>query len=485
MGNFKYREIYKYVSALCGSGKTYAICKEINESNENFIVVQTKLELINQTLEQIPGCRAITTNSVDDFRVIDEVVDFLKEPTSRVLIISDKTFFKICPTLLKRWKIYFDDVTNFHTYKEINEDSKNIKKAVYCEVFQDHKKCDDNDKYLTAKKKEVEGDILKDVSNKFDIVDENDSFVMNNDYFKNDDKMQLSITAWKDLKKYAGLDITFIGANFENSLIYKGHKDMFKRIELPGLRVRTTPVEDRMKVYYFSEKIRLSKTWKSNNQDKLRMIYDYLIKVLEGRIYCWTNNNSDTLKLNPDFRISPDARGINKYEHIDTFVWLACMRPCDAEAKQCELFLGFNSIDIHQAREYESLYQFVQRGCIRNYESSQIQEIYVFDKQQALSLTENIEYIDLGIDSDIVEKPNGRPDRSKNKYKKHSLSNTKNKRLNRFFKKTDVNLTTFKDFLCEKTNEDLSNEDKEVMWAKFYKKTDCKSNSNPPQFLKS
>lgn len=485
MGRCSYNGVFKSVSAECGCGKTYSICKEINESDERYIIVQNTLNLIKKTAEKIPDSRAITSDSVNDSRVIDDVVRFLKSPTSRVLIISDKTFFKICPTLLKEWKIYLDDVTNFHTYKEINESSKNIKIAVYHDIFQDHKKCDANGKYFTAKKKEVEGDIIKDVSNKFDIVDENDFFVMNNDYFENDDKMKLNITAWKDLSKYAGLDITFLGANFENSLIYKGHKEMFNHIELPGLQVRTTPVEDRIKVYYFSEKIRLSKTWKNSNQDKLKIIYDYLNKILEGKKYYWTNNNNDELQLNPDFRISPDARGIDDYKEIDTCAWLACMRPSDAEAKQCELFLGFNNIDIHQAREYESLYQFVQRGCIRNYDSSQIQEVYVFDKQQALSLTENADniiYIDLGIDSDEIDKPNGRPKGSKNKSKKHSLNNTKNKRLNRFFKKTDVNLTTFKDFLFEKINEDLSSEDKEVMWTKFNKKTDCKSNSTPRNF---
>ena len=41
-----------------------------------------------------------------------------------------------------------------------------------------------------------------------------------------------------------------------------------------------------------------------------------------------------------------------------TCVQFACMRPDDTEAKLCELLLKITGEDIHQAREYESLYQF-------------------------------------------------------------------------------------------------------------------------------
>jgi hypothetical protein len=54
----------------------------------------------------------------------------------------------------------------------------------------------------------------------------------------------------------------------------------------------------------------------------------------------------------------------------------------------------------YAAREYESLHQFVLRGISRNFDSTETQIVYVFDEWQARSLTDNIEYIDLGIDDE-------------------------------------------------------------------------------------
>ena len=78
-----------------------------------------------------------------------------------------------------------------------------------------------------------------------------------------------------------------------------------------------------------------------------------------------------------------------------TCVWLACMRPSETEAKQCELFFRIDGEAIHLAREYESLHQFVLRGISRNFDSTETQTVYVFDEWQASYLTDNIEYIDL------------------------------------------------------------------------------------------
>jgi len=77
---------------------------------------------------------------------------------------------------------------------------------------------------------------------------------MNNDYFYEPDKVQLNILGWIDLNKYIGLPITFMGANFENSLIYKANLSLFEKADLEGLLTRTTPLNERLKVYYFSNK---------------------------------------------------------------------------------------------------------------------------------------------------------------------------------------------------------------------------------------
>ncbi|EJY9958692.1 DEAD/DEAH box helicase family protein, partial [Escherichia coli] len=113
---------FKYVSAPCGSGKTTAICNLINNSTEKYILVQNTQELIKQTAKQINDCKYIITDSVPrDESVISTVIDYLNSSNSSTLLITDKTFFKISVELLSGWNVYIDDVTNFHSFQNINE----------------------------------------------------------------------------------------------------------------------------------------------------------------------------------------------------------------------------------------------------------------------------------------------------------------------------------------------------------------------------
>lgn len=461
----------KYVSAPCGSGKTTAVCNIINNSTEKHILVQNTQELIKLTANKIPDCKYIITESVSkDESVIDAVIDFLTTPYKSTLIITDKTFFKIPFELLSDWNVYIDDVTNFHSFQNINEGSADIKNVIRNSLIHKVQSLDDRNMYIAAERNpEVQGDVVKNILNQLSVLNENDLFIMNNEYFTDTGKVQLNITAWKDLNKYKELPITFLGANFENSLIYKGNKELFESTELEGLRTRTTELKDRLKVFYFSKNIKLSKTWKANNPDKVQKIYDYLNEEMKDQEFYWTNNNSDTQSLQGGTKISPDARGFDNYSEYTKCVWLACMRPSEAEAKHCELFFKINGEDIHLAREYEGLHQFALRGISRDFDSTKTQTVYVFDEWQARSLTDNIEYIDLGIDDD--EKGlRGRPQGSMNKEKRFTLDSTKARRFLRWKDNNPgLELEAFRAFLAKPTNKDLSTEEKDAMYEKYEK----------------
>ncbi|MEQ4450606.1 type III restriction endonuclease subunit R [Kosakonia sacchari] len=459
----------KYVSAPCGSGKTTAICNIINNSTGKHILVQNTQELIKQTASQISDCTYIITESVSkDENVINAVIDFLTTPCKSNLIITDKTFFKIPLELLSNWDIYIDDVTNFHSFQNINESSIDIKNVIRNDLIRKVQSLDDRNMYIAAERNpEVQGDVVKNILNQLSVLNENDLFIMNNEYFTDTEKVQLNITAWKDLNKYKELPITFLGANFENSLIYKGNKELFESTELEGLRTRETELKDRLKVYYFSKKLKLSRTWKTNNPDKVQKIYDFLDARLDGQDFYWTKNKSDSQSLKNGTEISPDARGFNKYQHLMTCVWLACMRPSETEAKQCELFFEIDGEAIHVAREYESLHQFVLRGISRDFDSTETQTVYVFDEWQAKSLTDNIEYIDLGIDDD-ERGQRGRPQGSMNKEKRFTLDDTKAKRFRRWKgSNPGLELEAFRAFLASTTNAGLSSEEIKAMWDKY------------------
>ncbi|MEY0934113.1 type III restriction endonuclease subunit R [Providencia rettgeri] len=461
----------KYVSAPCGAGKTHYICNQINNSNDKFLIVQCTQELIRDTAKKINDCKYIITESISNGNsVIDNVIDFMNNPISRTLIITDKTFFKIPIELLSGWTIYLDDVTNFHEFKLINEGDDSIKRLIKDKLICNIKELDDNGEYITADSKlKSQGDIVSLISQEFSMMKNNHIFIMNNSYCLDSEKIQLSITGLKDLKRYFELDITFFSANFEKTLIYKAYKDNFDETKINDLMARNTPLKDRIKVYYFSEKIQLSKTWKQNHPEKLKKIYNYLNDKLKDEEFYWTKNRLDNQKLFNGTKISPDPRGLNQYSKIKTCVWLACMRPSDVEAAQCKLFFKLSMAEIHHAREYESLHQFVLRGISRDYNSSEIQTVYVFDKFQANYLTDNIEYIDLGLDDDECL-PRGRPKGSTNKEKRFTLCNTKATRFNRWkANNPEPNYSEFCKFLSKKINNDLSTEEIEEMHNKYNK----------------
>ncbi|MCS3607944.1 type III restriction endonuclease subunit R [Erwinia rhapontici] len=453
------------------------MCKKINEiikiegNTERFIIVQNTQKLAKKTAENFESCKLIISDLTQSRRnVINTVLDFLKKPNEIVLIISDKTFFKIPIELLKNWQIWLDDVTNFHSYKNINDGNQRIKDIIFHDLMQDHEIVDENtERYLTAKKKIVKGDLLSKIAHELSVLSENDIFIMNNDYFTDKNKVQSNVLGWKNLEKHIGMPITFMGANFENSLIYKGKSDFFEKICLDGLQQRTIPLNRRIKVYYFLEKRKISRTWKINNSEKVKQVYDYLRGKLEGKEYYWTNNNNDRHQLDKKYRISPDTRGLNDYNKIDTCVWLACMRPDDTEAKLCELLLKITGTDIHQAREYESLHQFALRGISRQFDSAEMQIVYVFDKYQAESLSSNIEYIP-GVLEDIEPGKPGRPKGAKNVLKLPPLSGAASKRLSRWLQQSPrVDIESFKTFLASKSNQNLSTEDIASMWGRYEK----------------
>ncbi|CRY80515.1 DEAD/DEAH box helicase family protein [Yersinia intermedia] len=460
---------FKYVSAECGSGKTTAICNIINNSTDKYILVQNTQELIKQTAKQINDCEYIITDTVSkDKSVISSAIEFLSSGSNKTLIITDKTFFKMPPELLSNWNVYIDDVTNFHSFQNINEGSAEIKNVIRNILIHKVQSLDGRNMYIAAERNpEVQGDVVKNILNQLSVLNDNDLFIMNNEYFTDAEKEQLNITAWKDLNKYKDISITFLGANFENSLIYKGNKELFESTELEGLLTRKTELKNRLKVYYFSRNHKLSKTWKTNNPEKVQKIYSFIDGELEGQDFYWTKNKSDSQSFKNGTEISPDARGFNQYQHLLTCVWLACMRPSETEAKQCELFFEIDGEAIHVAREYESLHQFVLRGISRDFDSTETQIVYVFDEWQAKSLTDNIEYIDLGID-DGEQGQRGRPQGSMNKEKRFTLDDTKAKRFRRWKgSNPGLELEAFRAFLTSSTNADLSTQEKEAMWGKY------------------
>jgi len=466
-----------YNTGPCGSGKTSELFKIIKANPEmKFMIVQGTKVLIEQSKKTLLSEHGITAAAIyssgeEGDNVMNRITDFLQEPTSRVLIITDKAFWNLSTSLLSTYKIYLDDVVSFSTFKVINEKEQDMKNLVKSQVFNELNDIagsidsKGNATYLTATKKEQEGELHKSIQKQFSITEQNDKFFMNKSWFTQMDTEQLTILAYKDLTKYLGLDITFMANDFENTLIYHAYSQLFEKVEL-NLRTRSVPVQDRLVVKYFS-KGNLSATWKMNNPEKYKRVYDYLNTELNGKSFYWTNNkkDGDQYTLLGEF-ISPDSRGLNQFQDHDTCVWLASMKPNPSEAACLEHAFDITGAQIVQARELETLHQFVMRGCIRKYDSSEIQTVYVFSEEQAKSLVSNPVYIDLGLDDDEPKKA-GAP------VKSVTIPKHITKRKSTFIRECkdagiEVSLPVFKTWVAEKCN-DCSDGVQESMINKFMK----------------
>ncbi|CQI92615.1 Uncharacterised protein [Yersinia rohdei] len=393
--------LFKFVSSDCGSGKTYKLIQKTKASTEKVIIVQGTQKLCNQTYNDFADpimVKLIISDEVQN--VYDSVVDFLLNPSHRVLILCDVTFLQIKDiSLLKSWKIYLDDVVSFHKFKNVNTEQKEL---VEKHLFHSYEGVSDN--HVTAKPvTDFDDEVVAGAAGVFKFVKQYDYFLFNAGFFEKigatdqykRTKDQLQVMSWVNLNRFSSLDITFMAHDFENTLMFLSSPESFEATTLSGLRSRSKPVEQRMRVHYFSD-VPLTRSLRDNSPEQFEKVLTWVNANVPKYIFTLNSDQSKDA-LNGTY-ITPKSRGDNEYQDYNAAVWLASMKPSNIEVKQVELMFKINRHQITQAREYEELYQFVQRTALRNFESDEEVDVYVFDKQQALSLSNNPFFIDLGIE---------------------------------------------------------------------------------------
>ncbi|MDQ2128761.1 hypothetical protein R4I72_09910 [Leclercia adecarboxylata] len=412
-----------YIQGDCGSSKTYSMIEMMKRTDIPYLLVHSELQLMNQSAAAL-GNICIVISSQNTSNVEHAVNQFLKQPSHRILVISERAFLQIQDLkLLKNWKIILDDVVNFHSFKPLNV--TDLKKVVHTKLFTDF--VDLDKQYCTAKPvRSFTDDLITSIyDDRFEFIDRYDSFRMNSNFFStkiqndqevyNDDCNQLTVLAWVDIQKYvdAGLDMTFMANKFTESLLYRSNPGLFTEVKI-SLRQRAVPVKDRLKVFYFLDKTRFTSTFRTDNADALPAIAQYIEQNVTGQYYCTSNSSTkgDMTKILTGQYISPNSRGMNTYQGYHTAVWLASMKPSPVELVMCREQFGITGQDLVQAREYENLYQFINRSNLRDYDSQSEIVVYVADREQAESLgTANIHHIDLGLEDDSTEKLKpGRPE---------------------------------------------------------------------------
>jgi hypothetical protein len=112
-----------YVSAPCGTGKTWAACRYIAEhrSEGNFLYVAPTKKLLKQTkrmLKEQHGANGVTiiSSDTDPDRAKRAIVEYLRgaEQEGQVLLISHSAYLNL-PYFHRRerWKIFIDEIPQF------------------------------------------------------------------------------------------------------------------------------------------------------------------------------------------------------------------------------------------------------------------------------------------------------------------------------------------------------------------------------------
>ncbi|MDA5496046.1 hypothetical protein PGS50_22780, partial [Yersinia intermedia] len=114
----------------------------------------------------------------------------------------------------------------------------------------------------------------------------------------------------------------------------------------------------------------------------------------------WTTNNNSKFVLSGKHKITPNQRGMNHLKDKNVCVFIAAMNAHPQSAEYLNDLFDFTIEDMVREFEVETLYQFIYRSVVRNYNSSERVIVYVFDSEQAYAISSgSVEKIDLGLSS--------------------------------------------------------------------------------------
>jgi hypothetical protein len=205
-------------------------------------------------------------------------------------------------------------------------------------------------------------------------------------------------------------------------------------------RQRRRPLKDRVRLFYFATKAdrRGSVTHYAENK-----LIPKILKWFDdpandpGQVLITSNrrfeHHFEKPKLKPHDEATPDGMermmtqrniikrlwvppkqaGTDIYKDMSNVGFFAAMRPSGEETDFVSRSLLITEEEIIRWREYNALYQFVMRICLRKYDSDEIANVYVFDEYQAEYLRERfggcVEYTHIDGVCSFKQNNGGRP----------------------------------------------------------------------------
>lgn len=422
--NIYHQKFLKFISTKCGSGKGLHMQKEINEGIStghqiHHIIVQSTKILLEQFYTYLQHYNPEMIVSEDDFssNLLASINTALACTEPKVLMITDKMFYRIDPNRLIGWKVWIDDCTkSFDLFiRGISDSDRDGIIKIYNKMFIT------GTEYL-----EISGIENDPANKKYKSVMINDEIKLSADvellkeqyrtlkFYHHiavlEDSLtgkadQLVIAGWYDLTRYvdAGINITYLANDFENSLLYKRWSHLFMEVKLPLDYVKINANDSRIDVKYFFDTTKndkgLSKEQLKKNCANIEKVQKWINDNVPADSYYWTTNDKSTFRL-PGVRVPVVTRGLNGYTGYNTCIFMvACNAHPQAEEYLNDLF-DLTREDALKEYETEQFYQFVYRTCVRNYESNERVTVYVYDDGIANSIPSgSVSKIDIGLSS--------------------------------------------------------------------------------------
>lgn len=377
----------EYISASAGAGKTTKLINfvrlAVHEYNSRVIIVQPTHELLQQTLvdltvsynyeQPIIPQSSVTVIGSDaaGISTVQQAIDAINDVSIKVLLMTDKTAFRLSPVHFKNMIVLLDDVTTLTSTKEINVCDRDR------EILRDIlnlKKHGDCFKYTIA---DLEGcSTYHDLGIKAYIPDiAYDDMYISGDVFDPSVKQVQLLFAFDPTKLAQAKSVIACRAHFESTLFYQCYKDVVDFApctELSaGIQVQDN-YEQRLEVLYYTTD-RYSSSWQNQHEDQLKKIIADAHARVGSKCLCACNASKIDLLNGTGWQIiKPCAEGLNRYTGFYAAVWLCSMLPNCKEVSIYQAVFGqhITADVIATARTYEQAYQCIMRTNLRVYSSN-------------------------------------------------------------------------------------------------------------------
>ena len=411
-----------YVSGLCGSGKTYGMGLYIKKSEfqKKFMITIPSRKLADEIEEQLNNLgitHVYKIYSEDDQEEsvpsrINSTIEEINALGQGVIICTQQIFPRIGYIENKReWTLIVDEIPAVDRFSDPTLPHTHHIITPYIKA---------TDEYFGMTMRKIESSNQSMGSNKDDILDvirpiiedvSSEHFLSYTDT-ANWDKLvkKNKISDDKTYKTQYGNErnklyflrmlqpsvfggfqqVIMMGANFEQSLLYKYWSDYrgvkfvpFKPI-VKNLRFTEHNNGHRLTIRYLQE-VNWSKTIskKSTNGESYLEKHTKTVREFMGdKEFLYMTNNSDKTEFDNGFKAPVICHGMNQYQHIDNIYFSPALNN-QPKHNAMLVDLGINKDFIKDAMSHEMAYQAIMRTSLRNPHSGTPITAVVVDKTTA------------------------------------------------------------------------------------------------------